>query len=57
MDAVRVEIMQMDVMWSGCGVCVDVDEVAMGPAAMANDSPVLVTEAKTLTKHRRRSSH
>jgi hypothetical protein len=35
----------------------EVDEVAMGPAAMANDSPALDTEAKTLTKHLRRSSH
>ena len=47
----------MDVMWSGCGVCVDVDEVAMGPAAMAKDSPALATEAKKLTKHLRRSYH
>ena len=26
----------------------EVDEVAMGPAAMANDSPALDTEAKTV---------
>ena len=36
---------------------VNVDEVAMGPAAMAKDSPALATEAKTLKKHLRRSSH